>query len=185
MTPLARFLVGGSFAGAGLMIVAMTVDVFLHDPASADAPLWVYLTFGFMFILVGLWIMSADTPMGEALKPVVGPVVLVGILSMLHWVAFGPGVRKCSGGISLPFLSVGSNAGDLECRIGFGYVALLFDGVILGAMLSYWAESRLRGGWSRVVKGIANTLIWVPLAPFLLILVVVALLKAGWSKLRG
>jgi hypothetical protein len=185
MTLGTRLFLGGLCAAAGLMVEAMGLGVIPTEPGSIHAPPWVILTAGAMFALVGLWILSVGTPVGEVLKHAVGPLVLVGMLSILHWIAFGPGVRRCSGGISIPFLSAGGPAGDLECRIAFGYGAILFDGLILGAMLSTWAEKRLDGGWQRVAKGVGNTLILVPLSPLVALALVVMLLKAGWKLVRG
>ncbi len=185
MSLTARLLMGGLFAVMGLVPIAVSLGVVEVDPDSVHAPMWIIGMLGGMFTLVGLWIGTAGTPVGRVLGRLTGPVVLIGLLSMLHWVAFGPGVRQCSGSISIPFVSASRPAGDLECRLAFGYGALLFDGLIFGAMLSTWAEANLEGTKLKVLKGTGNALIIIPLAPFFLVLVTVALIKAGWTKLRG
>jgi hypothetical protein len=181
----ARLLLGGLTTGMGLMIVGVAGGIVPVDPTTVYAPMWIIFTAGGMFTLVGLWMATAGTPVGDALNRVVGPVVLVGLLSILHWVAFGPGIRQCSGGISLPFLSTWGATGDLQCRLAFGYGALLFDGLIGGATLSSWGERRLTGTLQRVARGTGSVLMVVPLLPLLLLLLVVSLIKLGWAKVRG
>lgn len=185
MSLWARLLTGGFAAAMGLMIMAMAAGVIPVDPSSVHAPPWVIHVAGGMFTLVGLWMVTAGNPVGRALDQVVGPVVLMGLLSILHWVAFGPGVRQCSGGFSIPFLSAWRVTGDLGCRMAFGYGALLFDGLLLGAFLGSWTDAHLEGGWKRVGSGLSATLIVVPLSPFLLILIAAGLARGAWEKLTG
>lgn len=185
MSPAARLLVGGATAALGTTVVAMGAGLIPVDPASVYAPAWVIHTLGGLFALVGLWIATAGTPVGEVLKHVVGPASLFGLLAVLHWIAFGPGVRRCSGGLALPFVSTWGSVGDLECRIAFGYGALLFDGLILGATLSAWAERQEAGMTRRIAAGLSNVLILVPLLPFLVLLFGFGLVKAAWGNVRG
>lgn len=179
-----RLLLGGAVTVMGLSVQGMALGVIPVDPSSVHAPMWVLLTAGGMFALVGVWIMAAGTVLGDGLNLVVGPAVLVGMLSMLHWVAFGPGVRQCSGGFSIPFLSGRGPVGDLECRIAFGYGAVLFDGILLSVALSALAKKRLDGTSHRIVEGLSKALLLIVLAPFLVVLGLVVGVKAAWGKLR-
>ena len=176
---------GGFATAMGLFIVAVAAGAVPADPGTIHAPSWVLHCAGGMFTLVGVWIATAGTPVGNGLNVVTGPVVLVGLLSILHWVAFGPGVRQCSGGVSIPFLSARGPVGDLGCRVGFGYGALLFDGILIGTLLSNWAERQLRGTLRSLATGIGNALIVIPLLPFIVLLAGFSLVKALWIKVRG
>ena len=171
----ARLVTGGAFALAGIGLELVAVGMIPVDPSSIHAPMWFIGTAAGMFALVGMWILSAGSALGRALGVVVGPAVLIGLLSMLHWVAFGPGVRQCSGGFSIPFFSTGGPVGDLECRFAFGYGALLFDGMLGGSLLSFWAKKKLEGTTLRVVDGVASALIVIPLAPFILLVALMGL----------
>ena len=185
MSLTSRLVVGGAFALAGIAMEAVAVGIIPVDPSSIHAPMWFLGTGAGMFTLVGLWILSAGSTLGRALNVAVGPVVLVGLLSMLHWVAFGPGVRQCTGGFSILFFSTGGPVGDLECRVAFGYGALLFDGMLAGSLLSSWAKKKLDGVSLRIVDGVASALIFVPLAPFVLLVTLLGLVKGAFAKVRS
>jgi hypothetical protein len=185
MRPVARWLMGGGFAVAGLVVEAVALDVITVDPASIHAPRWILLTVGGMFTLAGLWIVTAGTAVGGLFEKLVGPVVVIGMLAILHWIAFGPGVRRCTGEFSIPFFSSRGPVGDLGCRIGFGWGALIFDGALLSYGLGTFAERRLEGAARKVVKGFADGVFLVALAPFLLILGALAVGKGVASKARS
>ena len=135
--------------------------------------------------MAGLWIVTAGTPLGPIFQWSVGPVVLIGLLTILHWVAFGAGVRKCSGGFSIPFFSSRGPVGDIGCRMAFGYAALLFDGVLAGAALTTLAKKRLEGTAQKIADGVGAALVVIPLLPLFAIAAPALLLQKSWSKLRS
>jgi hypothetical protein len=180
-----RLVMGGAFTLAGIAMEAVALGMIPVDPSSIHAPMWVIGTAATVFILPGLWILFAGTTVGRVLEVVVGPVVLVGLLSVLHWVAFGAGVRQCTGGFSIPFFSARGPVGDLECRVAFGYGALLFDGILAGTILSSFAKKKLEGRSLRLADGVASALIFIPLAPFILLVALMGLVKGAIGKVRG
>ena len=88
--------------------------------------------------MAGLAILTI--PRGGSLEPA-GRVTLissllggsiVGLLALIiNWIAFGPGERRFSGGLALPFLSVSAPAGEWSGRAAFGVGALLMDLVVV------------------------------------------------------
>jgi len=180
-----RLFIGGISSAGGLVIIGVASGVIPAEPGSIHAPPWVLATAGGMFLPVGVWILSQGTALARVFHYAVGPLVLVGLLSILHWVAFGPGVRQCSGGITIPFLSRGGPVGDLECRFAFGYGALFFDGVLASMGLATFADRNLEGAHHRFAQRLSNVLLLITLAPFLVVLLVTVLFKAGWEKLKG
>jgi len=55
---------------------------------------------------------------------------IVGALAaVFNWVAFGPGPRSFSGGISIPFVSLSGPQSEWSGRVAFGAVAVLIDAV--------------------------------------------------------
>lgn len=101
------------------------------------------------------------------------------MLVALHWVAFGPGVRRCSGGVSIPFLSTRTGVGNLGCRTAFGLVAVFFDGLPISAALAHVAERRLEGGRKRVPEALSKGVLLLVLLPLLPLLLLAMLLKSA------
>jgi hypothetical protein len=183
---VARLLFGALFAAPGLLIVGIGTGAIQVDPSSVHAPYWLIAMIGGMFSVVGVWLASRDTRVEPFLKPVVGPVVLFGLLTALHWVAFGPGVRECTGSVAIPFFSNSRQAGGLECRLAFGYGAVLFDGLFLSAGLSQLARKRLTGGAQALTEKASSTVLLVAIAPLLPVVLLAMAGKSGaqWIKER-
>lgn len=185
MTVLGRILFGSAFAVPGLLILGVGLRVVDVDPASVHAPHWLIAVLGGMFVVVGVWLYSRGTRVEPLLEAVVGPAALGGLLTALHWVAFGPGVRSCSGGITLPFVSAWRAVGGLECRMAFGFGALLFDGVLLSAGLSQLADHWLEGPSAKVADVLSKGVLLVAVAPLLPLLLVAFAFKAGAAAIAA
>ncbi len=67
-----------------------------------------------------------------------GPLLIACMTVIPTWIAFGPGPRHCSGGLSFLGIFFRSSApGDTECRVVFGGAAVLMW------VLLIWATVRL------------------------------------------
>ena len=99
----------GLFAcGTGLLIVLVAAGVIPADERSFGAPRWVVGAAGVALLLGG---------------SIVGLVALI-----FNWIAFGPGERRFSGGMALPFFWVSSSRiGEWTGRLVFGGGAILVD----------------------------------------------------------
>ncbi len=183
MTLGGRLLLGGLLAGIGLLTMAAVTGMGPFEPDVGPAPEWVGVLAGALFVLVGVLILSQGTPLQAATNFAVGPLVMVGLLTMLHWIAFGPGVRECSGSFSIPFLSTSGPVGDLECRLAFGYGAVLFDGVLAGMFMSHAADRWLEGTPHRVVDVFSKGILLLVLAPFVFLVLAISLVKALGARL--
>lgn len=101
-------------------------------PKPDDAPAWVQICIGLLFIIAGLDIVL-DYGIGQAMRGVQAlnyllGTTLVGLMMVIFgWVAFGRGHRHFTSSISLPFLSVGASAsgGEILGRFAFGVVTVL------------------------------------------------------------
>ncbi len=183
MTLRGRLLLGGVFAGVGLLIVAMVTGSGSFEPDMAEAPEWLGVLAGGLFVLVGAWIFARETPLQPALDRAVGPLVLMGLLTISHWVAFGPGARECTGSLSIPFISSWVPVGGLQCRWAFAAGALFFDGVLGGMLLSNAADRWLEGTPHKVVDGLGKAMILLVLSPLIIPLLGISLVKALGEKL--
>lgn len=183
---IARLFFGLAFGAPGLFLVGVGAGAIEVDPSSVRAPYWLIGMLGGMFTLAGAWLATRGTPLESGLKLVVGPAILIGMLVALHWVAFGPGERQCTGSVSIPFLSTRTGVGDLECRTAFGLGAVFFDGIFASVALGHLAEHRLRGRPKRVAEVASKGVLLLVLLPLLPLLLLAILLKAGAAKLgRG
>ncbi len=79
-----RLFVGGASSAAGLLITAVAAGVIPTEPASVHAPPWVVATAGEIFLVVGVWVLAQGTALARPLHYAVGPLVLIGLLSLLH-----------------------------------------------------------------------------------------------------
>ncbi len=181
---LSRLFFGAAFAGPGILLVGVGTHLVEVDPATVHAPYWLIGMLGGMFALVGFWLATQGTFMEAGLKLVVGPAILIGMLVALHWVAFGPGVRQCSGGISIPFLSARTGVGDMGCRTAFGFGAVFFDGILTSMVLSRAAERWLEGPFRSVAEALSKGVLLLVLLPLLPLLLLALLLQAGAGRLR-
>ena len=151
--PLSRrwaVVTGAIVALTGIAIVAVSI---FAGASRFQAPRWVVGACGGAFLLLGGWTAAMyargydeSRPEESLPSPWVQLAVLVPSLMLLaapfHWVAFGPGPRQFSGGISIPFLSVRSGSNETLGRIGFGLFAVLFDAILVFVTIRLVARIR-------------------------------------------
>jgi hypothetical protein len=127
------------------LVVLIPISGLLYSAltSEASAPRWVGILFLMIFFNAGLTIVFLDS-LFNAIRDTLWfaylqAFVLLSIPFMfailLNWVAFGPGVREFSGGISVPFISFSSGqTNSLVGRIIFAIPALLMD-VFIGVAI--------------------------------------------------
>ncbi len=142
--------VGAVVALTGIAIVAVSI---FGSAEKFHAPRWVIAACGGAFLLLGGWTAAMyargydeSRPEAALPSPWVQLAVLVPSLILLaapfHWVAFGPGPRQFSGGLSIPFLSIRTGSSDTLGRIWFGIFAVLFDVILVFATIRLVARIR-------------------------------------------
>ena len=184
LSPGAALLIGLVFIAAGVLPMLGAFDIGPLGRADIDGPPWLAFVAGGIFVAAGLAVIAGpQAPLANGLFRI---LALAGLAAIGNWIAFGAGKRVCSGSISLPWLWSESDLSGLACRIPFGLGALITD-----AFLCYMAVSLLQkalGGPPRLARLLkaAEWLILASLAPFLLLLLVIALLSgaAGAVKTR-
>ncbi len=91
-------------------------------PGKLNGPPWVVAVCGCIFLcgsLLPVMTGTAQKTLGNGL------IVLFAIA--VNWVAFGPGERKGSLNLSLPFISISDESGEFSTRLAFGFSALILD----------------------------------------------------------
>jgi hypothetical protein len=121
-------------SGMGLFIVLVAAGLIPAEESSFHAPRWVVGAAGLAFVLAGLAILTI--PRGGSYEPAGRTPVtssllggsIVGLLALItNWIAFGPGERRFSGGLALPFFSVSAPADEWSGRAAFGVGAVIMD----------------------------------------------------------
>ena len=173
----------------GVAPVLDALEVFPGSAARMNAPRWVVLLAGGLFVMAGMYVLLLGAT-GEAAArsfgTVVGVALFAGLAAIVHWIAFGGGDRSdCSGGISALGVGFSSSVPDLECRAAFGYGALLMDGIFLRG-IAWWAARRVPA--SKTVRALEKTAEWsigLLLLPLILLALSLTALKEGGAKLAA
>jgi hypothetical protein len=174
-------VVGGLFGGAGLFMVWLATS----DPGSVNGPWWLGAAAGAVFAAAGLVAGTQGTSLGKWVSPVAVTVIFLGFAAIGNWIAFGPGPRACSGGISFLFFSGSAAAGDMECRVAFGFGAVILDAALVMGLLTGLA--RLVGSpvWSRRLEKLGTGVLGVALSPLILLAVLLSVFGAVKDKVQA
>ena len=106
--------------------IIMALSVFIaFQKTSQGVPQWIGYVACLSFFLAGIAVTGIAFGRPQ-IANILGPFLVVCLAVIPSWIAFGPGERHCSGGISFLGSALGwGNAGDTECRIVFGISAVL------------------------------------------------------------
>lgn len=135
---------------AGAATILYSTGIFQAADSNFNGPRWMGALFGVTFFGAGLLVSLADERFKyfhtdwwfKLLMLFSGLTFPLSFVIMFNWVAFGPGEREFSGGISIPFLSVNfSNANEIIGRIVFGIPSLLMDLFLISAVLGVVYEA--------------------------------------------
>lgn len=134
------------------MLVA--ADVIPADESSFNAPRWIAGLAGLVFFAGGI-AASLQDPRFEPLRDewwfraivnLAGPVIILLFAIIANWIAFTPGERSFSGGISIPFITIsGGGANQLTGRAVFGISAICLN-VLVIVLLGRGLRAMLLGG---------------------------------------
>ena len=137
LSPGATAWAGALCALMGLAILLVALRIIPIDEAKFHAPHWVVGAAGLAFFLAGLAILTGPPPGApEAARTtwrtfLLGLGIVGALAAVFNWVAFGPGPRSFSGGISIPFVSVSGPSSEWSGRVAFGAAAVLIDAFAL------------------------------------------------------
>jgi len=181
LTPRGRWIFGGVFIAVGLFIMGLSVQ----DPGQVNGPWWLGFAAGGVFAAAGLAVVVQGTPLQAWVGGVAVTAIFLGFAAIGNWIAFGPGPRACTGGISFLFFSGSSNAGEMECRVAFGIGAVILDaGIFMGVMAGL---AKLIGSetWAARLKKVGEGVFFVALSPLLLLAGALLLVQNGGKALKA
>ena len=128
MTRRNAMLMGAAFVLAGLYPLAVAIGVAHPAPATVHAPLWVVGLAGACFVLVGTAFLAPRDDV--RMRGLVVGLTVTSLAIIFDWIAFGPGERHFSGGISFVGAAV-RTSDETAGRVAFGIAALLLDAFAL------------------------------------------------------
>jgi len=124
LSPRAKAHVGVACAAMGLLTLAIGTHAALGAPhATADD--FIYVPAALAFVFAGA--LLALPPERVALTPLLGALLITSFAVTFDWIAFAPGERHFSGGVSFGGLGVGARPGELFGRAMFGVGAVIAD----------------------------------------------------------
>jgi hypothetical protein len=184
---LSRSLAGALCVLAGLAPILAALDIAPFGRHQMRAPAWVVLLTGGLFVLAGVVVWTQGTVAGLAVARAAGLVMAAGLASVAGWVAFGPGPRSCGGSISLPLVTAWRAVPDLECRVVFGLATVMGAGMVALILAGLLRQALGAARWIRALESAGTGVLTAALAPLLLIMVVLSLIRAGvktaWDRL--
>jgi hypothetical protein len=124
LSPRAKVYVGAVCAAMGVLTLGIGTHAAFHlQHAQPDD--FMYVPAALAFVFAGtLLALPAER---KALTRLFGALLITCFAVTFDWIAFGPGERHFSGGISLGGLGIGARPGELFGRAMFGIGAVIAD----------------------------------------------------------
>lgn len=124
LSPRAKVYVGAACAAMGLLTLAIGTHAALNM-RHPTADNYIYVPAALAFVFAGTLV--ALPARRSALIRVLGALLITSFAVTFDWIAFAPGERHFSGGISFGGLGVGARPGELFGRAMFGIGAVIAD----------------------------------------------------------
>jgi len=124
LSPRAKLYVGAAFAAMGALTLAIGTHAALNlQHAKPDD--FMYVPAALAFVFAGA--LLALPPERTTMTGLFGALLITSFAVTFDWIAFGPGERHFSGGISVGGLGFGARPGELFGRAMFGVGAVIAD----------------------------------------------------------
>jgi hypothetical protein len=131
LSPRGAWLFALAFWIVGLSIIGVALGWIPIAAQDIHAPRWIVGAAGVTFIAGGFAPLAARWGPSSVISQTVGAGVVLPLTLVANWVAFGPGVRQFSGGLSFGFFAVSQRTSEMSGRIAFGIGAILLDILIV------------------------------------------------------
>jgi hypothetical protein len=123
-----------AFLAVGAAVIALAAGWIPSDPRRFESPRWVVGCMGVAFFAGGLLTLGATFSLPTWFNQLVGLAMAGPFAMVFNWIAFFPGERHFSGGVSFLGLHQSVATSDTTGRIMFGLGALLADLLVVGAI---------------------------------------------------
>ena len=136
---IARYIPGLFVVGIGIWTLVVSTARVKAGPFT---PGWIITLFGLAFLFGGVVLLIhfgppgfRDSKIGGRIQGWAGAGILVCLITVSHWVAFGPGDRGSDSTVVAPIGSFTGDSGDWSTRIAFGIGAIVFDLILIRAIV--------------------------------------------------
>jgi hypothetical protein len=178
MSPVLRFIVGLAVIACGVMPILAAFAIGPFQASEINGPPWLGAVAGGIFVLGGVFVWASNAAVRYPwIGSAVAMLLLVGLAAIGNWIAFGAGVRECSGGPSgaVPY---SWDTGNIECLAAFGIGALIIDGMLVWMLGTGLRKAGMDGPLPIWIERIGKAMLLVALAPIVLLLIVLTAGKA-------
>jgi len=141
ISPLGEWLFAAVFWIVGGSVIALAAGWIPSSPENFHAPRWVVGVAGSIFLLGGFAPIVSRLGPNSVLSRNFFLLFVGAFASVFNWIAFGPGPRQFSGGVSVGSIASGGAASEMSGRIAFGIGAVLLDVLLLATL---WGLVRRR-----------------------------------------
>jgi hypothetical protein len=187
LSPIGRGVIGLLFGLAGLFPFLAAFDVGPLRQEDINGPPWLGAVAGGMFMLAGVAVSLGEKARDSLLSHVIALAIIAGFAAVGNWIAFGPGLRECSGGVSGFFFSSSYDLGNIECRSAFGIGAGMVNGMLLWMLAGTIRKLTGPGLLPDLIEKLGKAILLLSLLPILLPLVAVLVGKSffeAWREYR-
>lgn len=177
-----RHVLGLVSVACGLPFMLAAFDIGPLQRADIQGPPWLAVVAGGIFAAAGAALLVGRRQ--RTLRDALGLAVIVGLAAIGNWIAFGAGERFCQGSLPLSLASVDGVLSGWQCRLPFGFGALVTDAIAL--YFAILLLQRLCGGPPALArtKRAGEWLVVLSLAPLLIPLVLVLIGVSAASACR-
>ena len=146
VTPRGAVVLGLLLATGGVVPILAGSGLIPVQPTEGT-PGWIVVCAGAVFVLAGAAVINgfaiaggtapdgdlpANTPLLVRLAQYVFGLAIIALMTTISgWIAFGPGERRFSTTIAVPFLALRSSGSDLSGRIAFGVGTLILAAILV------------------------------------------------------
>lgn len=171
LTPVGRLIVGLVSVLAGLFPFLAAFDIGPLGREDINGPPWLGAVAGGIFILAGVAVSLGERARDSVLSHLLVLAIIAGFAAVANWIAFGPGLRECSGGFSGFFFSSSYDAGNIECRVAFGIGAGMLNGMLIWMLAATLRKLTGPGLLPDLIEKLGKAILLLSVLPILLVLV--------------
>lgn len=183
VSPRTRLFIGLFCVAAGVMPILAAFDVGPLHQRDINGPPWLAVAAGGVFVLAGALLIAGESARHHPLSYLAAFLVIGAFAAIGNWIAFGPGPRQCSGGLSAMFFTVERQSADIECRIAFGIGAGLLNGALLWMLAAGLRKLTGPGMLANGVEKLGTGIFMLALLPVLMLMFVFIGGKRAWDFL--
>lgn len=184
LSPAGRLLAGLASGLAGLFPFLAAFDIGPLGPEDINGPPWLAAVAGAIFMLAGVGVALGERMREHVLSHILALALVACFAAISNWIAFGPGLRECSGGVSGFFFASSYDLGNIGCRAAFGIGAGIVNGMLIWILAGVMRKLTGPGTLPDLIEKLGKAILLLSLLPILLPIVLVLVGKSLFGAWR-